>query len=453
MKFERKKILIMTDSPQIDTGFGRVGREVWSYLNSTGKYEILCIGWFHRENGKNIPYQVYSTRKDERGRITQQDKYAHESFPQMVDYFKPDLVWTLGDEWMVEHVSRAPNRNTFKWIGYFPIDGEPVPSKWGQAFDSMDIAVAYGEYGKKVAEQRTTRKDIRYIYHGVNARTFSPRPEQECEEAKRGILGLSENLVIGIVARNQPRKAFDCLFRAFYHIAFGEWYKCRDCGAITVSGYDIIERKPIKMEQCRKCLSNNMEKGSPNEDVKLYLHCAPKDCGWDLLDLQEDFNLRGKVLFNPELQIGKGVSDETLSRIYSAIDIFTLPTRGEGFGLPILEAMSCGKPVVATNYSAHTEWAQGASMLVDPKVLEAEPLTNIRRAVIDMDEYVSSLLVLIDSKEARESLGRKGRAAAERMDWPIILKQWEDLVDSVLFPEGPPEEVNFKDIKFSPEAI
>ena len=44
---ERKKILVMTDSPKIDTGFGRVGREIFTYLAGTGRYEIACIGWFH----------------------------------------------------------------------------------------------------------------------------------------------------------------------------------------------------------------------------------------------------------------------------------------------------------------------------------------------------------------------------------------------------------------------
>ncbi len=123
MAFERKKILVMTDSPKIDTGFGRVGREVWSKLNATGKYEINAIGWFHNENNREVPYPIFPTRKNERGAITQEDKYAHHSFPEYVERFKPDLVWTLGDMWMTEHVKDAKNRKSFKWMGYFPIDG------------------------------------------------------------------------------------------------------------------------------------------------------------------------------------------------------------------------------------------------------------------------------------------------------------------------------------------
>jgi len=140
----------------------------------------------------------------------------------------------------------------------------------------------------------------------------------------------------------------------------------------------------------------------------LYLHTAPVDCGWDLIDLQEDFNLSGKVLINPKLKIGVGVSESTLSIIYNMIDILTLPTRGEGFGLPILEAMACGTPIVATNYSGHVEWAGSGGELIEPITFTAEPLTNIRRAIIDIDLYVTSLVDLLDDEELRKKYGRNG---------------------------------------------
>lgn len=453
MSFERKKVLIMTDSPKIDTGFGRVGREIWSYLQSTGKYDVRCLGWFHQDNNREVPFPIYTTKKNEKGILVQDDKYAHISFPGHVEMFKPDLVWTLGDHWMTDHVKDSPNRNTFKWMGYFPIDGEPVPSKWGEVIEKMDVAVAYGEYGKKVMQSRAPKANIRYIYHGVNTKLFKPVPLEQKKLYKKQLLGVDSKTVIGIVARNQPRKAFDCLFQMFYHVLRGEWYKCEKCNTITVSDYNLVERVASKPKSCRKCGSKNIKKGDKRDDVILYLHCAPRDCGWDLMDLQEDYNLRGNILLNPDIQIGHGVAENTLAAIYNAIDIFTLPTRGEGFGLPILEAMSSGLPVVATDYSAHPEWARGSTVLVPPKVLESEPLTNIRRAVIDMDEYVTSILKVLDDNDFRYKLGVLAREKAETMDWSIINKQWETIIDSVLYPEGAPDKVDFADMKFNLEAI
>jgi glycosyltransferase involved in cell wall biosynthesis len=454
MAFERKKVLVMTDSAKIDTGFGRVGREVWSYLFSTGKYEVHSIGWFHQENARECPYPIYTTKKNERGMITQEDKYAHKTLPQIVDKIKPDLVWTLGDMWMTDHVKDAPNRNTFKWMGYFPIDGQPSPSKWGPVVENMDYAVAYGAYGMNVIKQRAPKANLDYIYHGVNTRLFRPHPPEARKQFKSQLLGLKQDkTVIGIVARNQPRKAFDSLFKAYYHVLNGEYVRCKNCDEITVSDYDVVERKVTTPHACRSCGSKDITKGKPKDDIILYLHCAPKDCGWDLIDLQADFDLKGNIIFNPEIQIGRGVAEGTLAAVYNAIDIFTLPTRGEGFGLPILEAMSSGIPVIATDYSAHPEWCKDSTILIPPKITEAEPLTNIRRAIIDMDEYVKALLMLIENESMRKKYGELGRKQAEKMDWSIINRQWEKLVDSALYPEGVPERVEVTDMKFKLEEI
>jgi len=111
-------------------------------------------------------------------------------------------------------------------------------------------------------------------------------------------------------------------------------------------------------------------------------------------------------------------------------------------------------PVVVTNYSAHTEWVGKGGELVDPIVLESEPLTNIRRAIIDVDKYVASLLSLIDNKELRKKYGEAGREIAREMDWEIICKQWEGLIDSVLYPDGNiPEVGRSEDLKYKLEAF
>ena len=431
---KRKKILVMSDSSKLHTGFARVTKNIFTYLARTGKYEIAQIGWFHQETNENCIYPIWVTNKDEKGRTTHKDKYAHDSFPKFVDKFKPDLVWTLGDMWMIDHVAHAPNRKSFKWIGYFPIDGEPVPSKWGETIDNMDIAIAYGEFGRKVISQRARRPDVRYIYHGVDTTVFKPRTKELIEKEKQTILGAkATDTIIGIVARNQPRKAFDKLFEAYFYVLNGMYLRCNKCGKLTMHKYNLIDKTFDLAKECKHCLSTEVSSGKPKEGIKLYLHATAVDCGWDLIDLQKDYNLGGNVLINPALKIGVGVSDNTLSAIYNTFDIFTLPTRGEGFGLPVLEAMACGVPVVVTDYSAHTEWAKGCGELIPAAAIVAEPLTNIRRAIIDIDLYVTSLIKLIEDEELRKEYGTKGVERARKMDWTKIVKQWEETIDSVLY--------------------
>jgi glycosyltransferase involved in cell wall biosynthesis len=453
---ERKRILVMTDSPKLHTGFAGVGREIWTYLNRTGKYDIRCIGWFHQETNEEVTYPILLTEKDNQGRTTQEDKYAHKSLPMYIEKFKPDMVWTLGDMWMVDHVATVPSRKTFKWVAYFPIDGHPSPSKWGATVEDMDVAVAYGKYGMEVIKQRAPKANLKYIYHGVDSEVFKPVSKEERLEARKSMLGITDDKtkVLGVVARNQPRKAFDKLFEAYFYILNGMYVRCKKCNKVTVYPFNLVRKELYPVNICRHCGCTDVKKGEPRDDVRLYLHSAIVDCGWDLLDLQKDYNLVGKVLVNPKLKIGSGVSEYTLNGVYNAFDIFTLPTRGEGFGLPILEAMSAGIPVVVTDYSAHTEWVGRGGLLVPPVVLESEPMTNIRRAIIDIDLYVTCLLGMIDDPELRTKCGLAGREIAKTMDWKGTCAQWEKLIDEVLFPDGQvPDNVAPADAKYNLEGM
>jgi glycosyltransferase involved in cell wall biosynthesis len=96
------------------------------------------------------------------------------------------------------------------------------------------------------------------------------------------------------------------------------------------------------------------------------------------------------------------VSQEELDSLYRRARIFAFPSLGEGFGMPVLDAMAQGVPVITSRRSALPEVAGDAAMLVDPE---------------DAEELAAALLELAGSESRRDELARLGRARAEQYSW------------------------------------
>jgi glycosyltransferase involved in cell wall biosynthesis len=96
------------------------------------------------------------------------------------------------------------------------------------------------------------------------------------------------------------------------------------------------------------------------------------------------------------------VDAEDLPALYSGAEAFVFPTFWEGFGLPVLEAMACGAPVVTSRTSSIPEVAGEAAVLVEPR---------------SCDSIAEGILKVIGSAAHREELRRRGLAQAARFEW------------------------------------
>lgn len=112
------------------------------------------------------------------------------------------------------------------------------------------------------------------------------------------------------------------------------------------------------------------------------------------LELIRNLNLVGRFLVKSKL------SEEKLAMLYNCADVFALPSFYEGFGLPALEAMACGIPVVASNRTAVPEVVGNAGVLVDPDDV-AGLARGIRHVLTDhhsYSEYLSRACIKQSSK-------------------------------------------------------
>jgi glycosyltransferase involved in cell wall biosynthesis len=118
--------------------------------------------------------------------------------------------------------------------------------------------------------------------------------------------------------------------------------------------------------------------------------------GWMVRDMLID----AKAL--PGVEFLGPLSDHELAYEYEQADVFVYPSLYEGFGLPVVEAMSIGIPVMTSNTGATREVAGDAALLVDPH---------------SVDSIRDGLLRLISDASLRSSLAAKGRQRAADFSW------------------------------------
>lgn len=97
----------------------------------------------------------------------------------------------------------------------------------------------------------------------------------------------------------------------------------------------------------------------------------------------------------------------------------------------ILESMACGVPVLTTNYSAHADYCGPGSLFIKPACMEMEPVTNIQRCVVSVNDFVEKIDQLYNDKDLRYRLGRDGRKQALNYTWDDQCRKWEELIDSI----------------------
>ena len=111
------------------------------------------------------------------------------------------------------------------------------------------------------------------------------------------------------------------------------------------------------------------------------------------------------------------VPDSTLAILYRLAAVFVFPSLYEGFGLPPLEAMSSGTPVITSNVSSLPEVVGDAALLVDP--LQPEDIAEAMRKVLT-------------DPALREDLRRRGLARAQHFSWERSIKRVRDIYGEVL---------------------
>jgi glycosyltransferase involved in cell wall biosynthesis len=110
------------------------------------------------------------------------------------------------------------------------------------------------------------------------------------------------------------------------------------------------------------------------------------------------------------------VDDADLPALYRGAALFAFPSLYEGFGLPVLEAMACGVPVVCSNTSSVPEVAGDAALLIDPH---------------DEESLAQALERLLSDEGLREQMVKQGFERAGQFTWERAARQLLSTIDTV----------------------
>ncbi len=242
---------------------------------------------------------------------------------------------------------------------------------WNRWYLSRFTATSARRAARVIAISESTKKDVvdllgveagkvDVIYCGVE-KMFHPLPEGEVEAFRRA-QNLPEEFIL-FLGTLEPRKNVESLVRAY-----ASWRR---------------------------------EKA---DAPKLVLAGAK---GWYY---EHIFSLVGELGLDREVIFPGYVAQQSLPLLYNCAGLFVYPSIYEGFGLPVLEAMACGTPVITSNVSSLPEVAGDAALLVDAG--NVEQLTQaLQRAWSDAD--------------LRVALGQNGLRQAASFTWERTAEQTE----------------------------
>jgi glycosyltransferase involved in cell wall biosynthesis len=223
-----------------------------------------------------------------------------------------------------------------------------------------DVVVAVSKFTKSdFCDLSGFPPDRVVVAHLSAGQCFRPVQDRELITRARGQWGLQNNPFLLSVANPQPRKNIPLLIRGFF-------------GAAS---------------------------RLPSWTGRLVLVGNPK-AGWGVEALDREIAKRAE--FADRIIRARGVSDEDLACLYSECEAFVFPSTYEGFGLPVLEALQCGAPVICSNRSSLPEVAGDAAIMVDPNDEAA-----LQEAIVE----------LVTNSDRREELRVLGIGRAGKFSW------------------------------------
>lgn len=274
--------------------------------------------------------------------------------------------------------------NGKKRIFYTMLEVDKIPEAWVKTLNRMDQVWTLSKWGAEVFKNSGVEREIKVVPGGVDLNLFNPNrlPLIEKQDKFRFLM----------VGKWEIRKGCDILCKAF------------------------------------------AEEFKSNEDVELWLACNTASF------FVKNFNIYYELL---KLKLPSDRADikvidfiqnyRDMGRLYVSADCFVEPCRGEGWNLPLIEAMACGLPAIITDWSGHTEYVneKNAILLKNYKLVQAKHPEQIysvyleqgRWAEPDMEEVKEKMRWAFEHREKIKKIGEKAASDMKNWTWDEAAKK------------------------------
>ncbi len=388
------RIYWLSDSPMTCTGYSTISTNICNGLVDAG-HEVFyqCHNYIGQPlppgtkllDGREFKFTIMGTGMK---------PYSEDLLVPKIRELKPDVFAILLDTFMA-YQSNYLNQDfaPAKTLFYFPSDGGGnLPIGCENILQKCHVPIAMSKFGQQQV-QEVHNIQSKYIPHAVDTKIYFPVSKEEKEKIKAKF-GLQGKFVIGSVYRNQGRKMSDRMFKAFAVFA-------------------------------KTC-----------PEAVLFCHSDPNDQAavFNSIHLINKLGIQNRVIFSG-MSFFKGFDYKKMYEIYNAMDVFTLSTSGEGFGVPIIEAMACEIPCVVTDYTTTKELLVENGKCGLPVPIDTELLGswNVDRAIMNIPKCAEAFKMMFDNPKMREEMGKNGREKVLKYyDWEVVNKQWNKLIQEMV---------------------
>jgi len=313
-------------------------------------------------------------------------------FLSALERFDPDLVIAYISHFIPPYNEISPLVKEYgaKLLWYVPVEYDEVSPSFCFPLIGANLIATPTHAGKRVLEEFIPEDFIHVVPHGVDRSIYKPHNPKPKPQP------LSDLFVFGFVGKNNFRKDLPALIEAFARLS-----------------------PEAKEKSC------------------LYLHTPKKSTAgevvyWPLQWLIVKNGLEAKVLAPENLTMWEGVEEEKMGEIYGMMDCLVHATMGEGFCLPVLEAMACGIPVIASKNSSLPEVVGDAGILVE---CDPEPWFT-REGWVHHRTRISALRdameLVFKDEELRGKLARRGLERASEFTWEKACEEMKKAIEKAM---------------------